>query len=278
MTTEPELVAGERTPSAWRNALRRQPTAFLTAVRFLTRLPVPDRFIPPVEQSADLLRTSVVYFPLVGSLIGVATAAVIAGAEYLWSTWLAVLIGLAFEALLTGAFHEDAVADFCDAFGGGRSRDDVLRILKDSRVGSFGVLGLTLAILLRAGAIVEVAASVRFAAVVASVTLGRWLILVVMAWLPPVPGRESLARDMAQQVGLRDMVTGTFLAVPGVALMAMMMPARLLVALPVLIVATWLFTKYVRRRIGGATGDGLGFACYLGQVLVLLIAAASIGG
>jgi adenosylcobinamide-GDP ribazoletransferase len=166
------------------------------------------------------------------------------------------------------------VADFCDAFGGGRSREDVLRILKDSRVGSFGVLGLTLAVLLRAGATVEVAASFRFAAVVASATLGRWLILVVMAWLPPVPGRESLARDMALQVGLRGVAAGTLLAVPGVALMASMMLLQLLVAFPALIIVTWLFTWYVRRRIGGATGDCLGFACYLAQVLVLLIAAA----
>src|SRR5262245_29842706 len=119
MTTEPEIAAEARTPPSRWIALRRQPTAFLTAVRFLTRVPVPDRLFSPGEQSGVSLRASVVYFPLVGSLVGAATTAVIAGAGYLWSAWLAVLIGLAFEALLTGAFHEDAVADFCDAFGGG---------------------------------------------------------------------------------------------------------------------------------------------------------------
>lgn len=277
MTTQQELAAQERTAPAWWIVLRRPPAAFLTAVRFLTRIPVPDRLLAPGEQPAVLRRASVIYFPLVGALVGGATAAVIAGTEYLWSTWLAVLLGLAFEALLTGAFHEDAVADFCDAFGGGWSREEVLRILKDSRVGSFGVLGLMLAVLLRAQAIVAIAPPFRFAAVVASATLGRWLILLVLAWLPPVPDRESVTRDLAQQVGLRDVAAGTFLAVPGVVLLALVMPVQLLLALPVLVVTTWLFTGYVRRRIGGVTGDCLGFACYLGQVVVLLIAAAPIG-
>jgi adenosylcobinamide-GDP ribazoletransferase len=215
----------------------------------------------------------VIYFPLVGTLVGGATATVIAGTESLWSTGLAVLLGLVFEALLTGAFHEDAVADFCDAFGGGWSREDVLRILKDSRIGSFGVLGLVLAVLLRAQALVTLAAPVRFAAIVASATLGRWLILLVLAWLPPVPARESLTRDLAPQVGLRAVAAGTFLAMPGVVLLALARPVQLLLALLVLVVTTWWFAGYVRRRIGGVTGDCLGFACYLGQVIVLLIAA-----
>ena len=94
-----------------------------------------------------------------------------------WPIGLAVVIGLAFEALLTGAFHEDAVADFCDAFGGGWTRDDILRILKDSRVGSFGALGLILAVALRGGAIATLETDRLIAAVTASAALGRWAIL-----------------------------------------------------------------------------------------------------
>jgi len=274
MTAEPGTEA-RQTPPAW-GTLRRHLATFLMAVRLLTRVPVPNRFFPPGEDSATLLRASAVYFPLVGTLVGLATAGVIAGAERFWSVWLAVLLGLTFEALLTGAFHEDAVADFCDAFGGGWNREDVLRILKDSRVGSFGVLGLTLGLLLWAAAIVEIAASCRFVGVVASVTLGRWLIVLVMARLPPVPDRESLTRAVARQVGLRALAVGTLLAVPGTVPLGLAMPLRLLVIVPVLVVLGLSFSFYVQRRIGGVTGDCLGFACYLGQVVVLLVAAAHI--
>src|SRR5262249_55247650 len=213
------------------------PAALRTAVRFLTRLPVPDRFFPPDADPAAVLRASVVYFPLVGSLVGLTTAGVIVGAGLLWPAWLAVPLGLAFEALLTGAFHEDAVADFCDAFGGGRTREDVLRILDDSRVGSFGALGLTLALLLRAGAIMEIPPPLRFPAVVASATLGRWLVLPVVAWLPAVRDRPSLASDVGRRVGLIQVAVGTLLAGPGVVGLAVTSPVRLLVTLPVLVVA-----------------------------------------
>lgn len=254
--------------------LRYEPAAFLTAVRFLTRVPVPEWFFPADVEPAVLLRASAVYFPLVGALIGAATAAVIAGAEQLWSVWLAVLLGLVFEALLTGAFHEDAVADFCDAFGGGRSREDVLRILKDSRVGSFGALGLTLAVLLRAGGIAALEPGQFVSAIVASATLGRWVILLVMALLLPVPGRASLARDVGERLSVGEVVVGSLLTLPGIVGWALVQPGRCAVAVAILLIFVVAFAAYLRRRLGGVTGDCLGCAAYAGQVLVLLVAAA----
>jgi len=274
MTTVSEPPRTKQPRAAWRAILRRQFAAFLTAVRFLTRVPVPDRFFPSGEEPAVLLRASVVYFPLVGSLIGTATALVILGAERLWAPWLAVVIGLAFEALLTGAFHEDAVADFCDAFGGGWSREDVLRILKDSRVGSFGALGLTLALLLRTGGLAALEREQLLAVVVASAALGRWVILPVMAVLPPVPGRTSLARDVGERLSVRGVVLGGLLTVPGVAAWAVSQPYRFAASLLALLVFVGVFVLYLRQRLGGVTGDCLGCACYVSQILVLLVAAA----
>src|SRR5262249_41113184 len=106
MTTQPQHVAQPRPRPSWWAALLRQPLAVLTAIRFLTRVPIPELFFPPAQEPAVLLRASVVYFPLVGSLVGMATAGVIVGAGWLWPAWLAVVVGLTFEALLTGAFHE----------------------------------------------------------------------------------------------------------------------------------------------------------------------------
>ena len=151
--------------------------SLLVAVQFLTRLPTPNVAMGDEAERRKILGRSAAYFPLVGALIGAMTGATIRLAGQFWPIGLAIVIGLAFEALLTGAFHEDAVADFCDAFGGGWTRDDILRILKDSRVGSFGALGLGLAVALRGGAIATLETDRLIAAVTASATLGRWAIL-----------------------------------------------------------------------------------------------------
>ena len=148
------------------------------------------------------------YFPAVGALIGLATGSVIACALHFWPPAVAVVLGLAFEAVLTGGLHEDAVADFCDAFGGGWTREDILRILKDSRVGSFGALGLGLAVLLRAAATAALPPADLLAATVAAATWGRFVILPIMALVPPVSDRPGSARDFGQGVRAREVGLG----------------------------------------------------------------------
>ena len=109
--------------------------AFLTAVQFLTRLPVSSRAANPQS-----LRDCPRYFPLVGGMIAVITIGLIGVSSMIWPFWLVVLVALTLELRLTGAMHEDAVADCCDAFGGGWTRDLVLEIMEDSRLGTYGVL------------------------------------------------------------------------------------------------------------------------------------------
>ena len=273
MTTTSESVDRHPEPKWWASLLH-QIAAFMTAVRFLTRIPIPDRFFPASSDTTALMRASVIYFPLVGAGIGAVTGSVILLAARLWSAWLAVLIGLAFEAMLTGALHEDAVADFCDAFGGGWTRDDVLRILKDSRVGSFGVLGLTLAVGMRASSLVSLVPDQLMAASIASATLGRLTILLVMAMLPPVPGRASLATEVGEKTTAGEVLYGSLFALVGVVTWAMKSPGCFAIALVVLLLFAAGFARYVRRRLGGVTGDCLGCACYAGQLIVLLIASA----
>jgi adenosylcobinamide-GDP ribazoletransferase len=221
---------------------------------------------------ASLLRSSTVFFPLVGGLIGLWTGSVIWAAALVLPMPVAALVGLVMEAVLTGAFHEDAVADCCDGFGGGWSREDVLRIMKDSRIGSFGMLGLSLAVLLRAACLVAVDRSELLPVAVASAGLGRWAGLVVMAAVPPIAGREGLARDVGERLGAWQVVGGTLLAVPAVAWYAWIAPVRCGCAQAAVLVGACAWAWYVRRRLGGTTGDCVGFACYLGQVLFLLAA------
>jgi adenosylcobinamide-GDP ribazoletransferase len=248
--------------------------SLIAAVQFLTRLPLPTVAIGDEADRATILARSSAYFPLVGALIGVLTGATILLAGRVWPIGLAIVIGLAFEALLTGAFHEDAVADFCDAFGGGWTRDDILRILKDSRVGTFGALGLGLALALRGGAIATLETDRLIAAVTASATLGRWAILPAMWALPPAVDRESLSRDIGRQVGPARLLLGTVMALPGCAWLAVISPGRLAIGCAAIVVLVAWLVRYVGRRLGGMSGDCLGFLCYVSQVAVLLAAAA----
>jgi adenosylcobinamide-GDP ribazoletransferase len=249
--------------------------SLLVAVQFLTRLPTPKVTMGDEAERSKILGRSAAYFPLVGALIGAMTGTTIRLAGQLWPIGLAVVIGLAFEALLTGAFHEDALADFCDAFGGGWTRDDIVRILKDSRVGSFGALGLIFAVALRGGAIATLETDRLIATVTASAALGRWAVLPAMWALPPVADRESLSRDIGLQIGWKRLLLGTVLTLPGCAWLAVICPGRLAIACAAVAVQIAWLARYVGRRLGGMNGDCLGFLCYAAQVVVLLMTAAN---
>jgi adenosylcobinamide-GDP ribazoletransferase len=253
--------------------IRRQFHAAINAVQFLTRVPLPGGMNRP-DPDCTLLRVAVVYFPLVGGLVGAFTGLVVWAALLVWPPVIAVTFALVIEALLTGAFHEDAVADCCDAFGGGWSRDDVLRILKDSRVGSFGALGLTLAVLVRGGCMMAVPPSDIVMTMAASAAVGRWAIVLLMLVVPPVPNREGLSKDVGTQMSGQELIAATLWTLPGVLAFGWCQPLRFVLGTLAVIVLMLAWASYVRHRIGGMTGDCLGCGCYLAQCVVLLAATA----
>jgi adenosylcobinamide-GDP ribazoletransferase len=120
---------------------------FLTAVGYFTRVPLPQRLAVWVGFEPHYLNAAARY-PAVGLLVGVAGALVTGLAWQLWSPSVAIVLGMAATLLLTGAFHEDGLADCVDAFGGGYRPEDVLAIMHDSRVGAFGAIAIVVALLL----------------------------------------------------------------------------------------------------------------------------------
>ncbi len=250
--------------------------SFIAAVQFLTRLPLATE--TPVSPKA--LHRSAVFFPLVAAFLGIFTAVFIGVGCLVWPLWLAVLIALAAEMRLTGALHEDAVADFCDAFGGGWTREEVLMILKDSRIGAYGALGLFVAVSLRAAATIAIVSRcgidnpwVWGSAVVASSTIGRGVMVIAMVYVPTLPRRESLARDFGHRLTARDLLLAGFAGIPFAVPFAYLQPWRCLAAV-LLITPTvsWMLFR-VKRQLGGITGDCLGCIGYVSHVLVLLAAA-----
>jgi adenosylcobinamide-GDP ribazoletransferase len=246
----------------------------LLAVQFLTRVPVPG----VARLSATALRVglgrAVGWFPLVGAMVGAVTAATLLLAEQIWPRIVAVAVALIVEARLTGAFHEDAVADFCDALGGGRDESHVRQIMKDSRIGSYGALGLMFAVGVRAALMFSLDALHASLVIIAAATFGRLLVVIAMIAIAPAPHGESLSKDVGAGIRGRDVALAGLTATPGMLPYALFAPVALLLACAAGTVFLIWFRGLLLRRVGGSTGDCLGFAAYVGQIILLLAATA----
>jgi adenosylcobinamide-GDP ribazoletransferase len=250
---------------------------FLVALQFLTRLPVRlSRFEPA------WLNDCVRHFPLVGALVGAVGALVLVGAAQFWPAWIAALLALAATVALTGGFHEDGLADTFDALGGVVSRDKALAIMKDSRIGSYGALALGLSLLLRAALLAVLAQRPMvgaIAALLASHSLARAAAVGVMVSLPYGGDAEhAKAKPLALAVAPRNFAIAlVWCLLLGLALAVMGIPAqRLLAALAAATTVALLMRDWLRRRLGGYTGDGLGATEQLAELAVLLAFTASV--
>ncbi len=230
------------------------------AVQFLTRLPIRLRVAP------DLGR-SVPWFPVVGALIGAAVGGVAAGLMELVPPLVAAAVAVLFGVLLTGAFHEDGLADTADAMGGWtpeRRRE----ILKDSRHGSYGVAAMCGTIVLRIVCVAALGPAVAFASVVAAHTIGRGAAVGVMGAAPQVP-EEGLGADYTRALSpgraAAGVVAALLIGVLSVGWWVLpFAAAALAAAVAVSVVA--------RRAFGGVSGDILGAVEQVAECAVLVVA------
>lgn len=250
---------------------------FLVALQFLTRLPVRlSRFEPA------WLNDCVRHFPLVGALVGAAGATVLVGAAQLWPAWVAALLALAVTVALTGGFHEDGLADTFDALGGVVPRDKALAIMKDSRIGSYGALALGLSLLLRAALLAVLATRPLLgacAALLASHAFARMAAVGVMLGLPYGGDIDhAKAKPLALAVAPRNgVIAAGWCALLAAALFALGVdPRRLLLAALAALAVAGAMRGWLRRRLGGYTGDGLGATEQLAEIAVLLAFTATL--
>lgn len=263
-------VEGLRSPSRWE--------CFATAVHFLTRVT-----ISKIANSTDLdhataLNRSVVFFPFVGGCIGTLTSAVLIAALYLGlPTLLAAFVAIGVEAWVTGAFHEDAVADSCDALGGGWNREQILEIMKDSRLGTYGTIAIVIGVTSRAiaiGSLAEGSVLLAAASVVAAASIGRIVIVLLMTTTSPVANRVSQARDVSGGQSIGRAIVATCLSLPFWVPWLIVMPV--VAACSLLCVGLFViwYRRMIVRRVGGTTGDLLGASGFLTQLIVIIGAAA----
>jgi adenosylcobinamide-GDP ribazoletransferase len=241
---------------------------FLAALRYFTRLPVPGW----VGHSQAQLDRAVRYLPLVGVLVGAVGAAVTEAAALWLPASVAILLGMAATLLATGAFHEDGLADASDGFGGGWDKAQVLAIMKDSRIGSYGALAIGMALLLKFNLLAEIDAAAPppglALALVAAHAASRLAPVLLMRGLAYARADETAkAKPQAQTMGATDLVVA---AVFGLAPCLLLAPLVALGALTCAALATLASGLYFRRRIGGYTGDCLGAAQQLAEMAFYL--------
>jgi adenosylcobinamide-GDP ribazoletransferase len=245
--------------------VERDPCGFVVAVSFLTRVPV-RRHVDDEQR----LGAAVAWFPTVGIAVGACTAAVWwLCAQVLPATFAAVAAVVA-GALVTGGFHEDGLGDTADAFGGGWTRDDVLRILKDSRQGTYGVLAIVAAFAAKVSLLAALPPFGGAAALVGAHALGRGGAVALMGAARPARS-EGLGAAYLRWVRPRHVAAALASAA---ATGAVVLGVWVLLLAAVLAVVVVLARRMAARRIGGVVGDVLGAAEQVGEIATLAVAAA----
>lgn len=244
--------------------MRKQFDLFRTALMFYTRIPVGN--IKGYESS--MLSQSTRFFPVIGLLVGALSAGVFWLFMQVLPVNVAVLLSMAFSVYLTGAFHEDGFADFCDGFGGGYTKEKVLTIMKDSRIGTYGSVGLLFMLGTKYFSLTALAPEPIMLSLIAGNTISRLMPVVLLYTSHYV--REDLA-SKAKPIGMRDTVGAFLFALATGAIPFLWLSVEVAIVVVVALAIVFLiFRAYIHRKLGGYTGDVLGALQQLSEVTFYL--------
>lgn len=247
---------------------------FFIALQFFTRIPIP-RWVGFEE---DWLHHAARYFVLVGSLVGAVTAAVYFCAALVWPPLLALILSTIAGIVLTGAFHEDGFADVCDGLGGAVSADRALEIMKDSRLGTYGVTGIGLMLALKLSALFYLPGAMITAALLVAHPLSR-LAACTLIWRLQYVRAEGKAKPLAHHMSTGELITAVLCALAPMLLFVLTgsLPwqSLLLASLAAGAATIWLARVFI-RRLGGYTGDCLGAVQQLAELSFYLGAVAAL--
>ncbi len=260
---------------------------YLLAVQFFTRIPVTGRLAAWVGYSPQMLRASAAHFPGVGVLVG----ALVAGLTALLLVFLpqasplsplvAAVLGTVFSVMLTGAFHEDGLADIADGLGGSQNRERALEIMKDSRVGAFGAIAVVLVLFAKVSLLAligDVCPEVMVVGIFAAHVASRTFPLLLIRLLPHVGDvAGSKSKPLADQItGLSLFIAILWLFMALASVFIVYNAIYLIASMVAASVAFWYMWRLFTKRLQGFTGDCLGAtqqvceaAFYLGLALSL---------
>lgn len=246
--------------------MRQQLHIFLTAVMFYTRIPVPRW----VDHNPEYLNKATIYFPIIGWMVGGYTALIYFLCQLFLPVELSILLSFAAGIWMTGAFHEDGFADVCDGFGGGWTKEKILTIMKDSRVGAFGAIGMIVLFMVKFFALKALVSDLKIVPIlIIAHTLSRYTALTFIFTHEYVrENDDSKAKPVAKKLGMKELIIATLF---GQLPLLFFYPqwSVFLVLIPLLLLKQYL-AWYFKKWIGGYTGDCLGATQQLAEVVIYL--------
>lgn len=242
------------------------------ALIFFTRLPFWRLYQPPQAS----YKTVVEYWPLAGWLTGGAMAATLYFGSMVLPHAVAVIAAIAVRLMITGALHEDGLADFLDGFGGGGDRDRILAIMKDSHIGTYGVLGLIIYMLLLGTTLYSLPVAVAALVILAADPFSKMVTSQLVSMLPYARREEEAKNKTVYRKPT--LAAGLLMSLQGLLPMILMIWLTgiswyLIVCLPVVVM--YFLYLLILRKIHGYTGDCCGAVCLLVELTVYLVAVAS---
>ncbi len=238
------------------------------AVSYFTRIPLPSTLVLQAEDH----RHSQTFFPLIGWPIGLSQAGVFYLAAQAFPPLVATILAIAWAILLTGGLHEDGLADCADGFGGGHGREQVLRIMRDPSIGTFGMMTLLLAFAVKVSILSQLAIDQVIIAFFVAAPLSR-LVASCLSWLLPYAQRCKDTSTTKRTVADQRLSWGrrSFQLLFGLLPFVILNPKLSLLIAASQLLLLWISQLYVKARLGGYTGDCLGALQQLSEIVLLLI-------
>ncbi|TRX70994.1 adenosylcobinamide-GDP ribazoletransferase [Carboxylicivirga sp. M1479] len=251
--------------------MKQQFHLLLTAFGFFTRIPIPYKF----AFSQSYLNQCNRYLPLVGYVVGGISASVFFASSQIFSSTVAIVLSMITSILVTGAFHEDGLADVCDAFGGGWTKEKILTIMKDSRVGAYGAIGIILSLLLKFVSLNELPHSFIIKTIIIGHVVSRTMAVWTMHSLNYVREDESSkSKPITKALHIKDLVIAgawsIFAFIP-------FFDVRIFLILIPTFITKYCLERYFKKWIGGYTGDCLGTIQQVTEQVIYLAILALAG-
>jgi len=247
--------------------LKKQWVLFCYSLSFFSRSPIPQT----INFTAFPFHLGNAYFPLIGTLSAIISFGVYYFAQLFFDPTISILLMLTAGLLFTGGLHEDGFADCCDGFGGGYSKAQCLAIMKDSQIGTYGVLGLIILLALKVHLFIDLSSQSNLTllgVLLSAAMLSRLSVLLVIQYDQYAREGVSKASNSSHKLPKHYFVLTIIFSLCSLYWMPLTWGAGILIALAV---STSLCRIYFKRQIGGYTGDCLGFLQQLNELLILLI-------
>jgi len=244
--------------------MKKEIKIFFTTLMFFTKIPCSKW----VDRSPEYLNKSLRYLSLVGIIVGAIGGIVYLLSSFIFTHAIAILLSMISTIYITGGFHEDGIADTCDGFGGGWTKENILRIMKDSRTGTYGVLGLFSVLALKFVSLYQMAPQQILLVLITGHALSRFVASTLLYTHNYVrEDAQSKAKSAAQRISIGSLFIG---ALFGITPLIVFLHYYVFFLLIPVFVARWYLGRFFRRWIGGFTGDCAGATQQICEVVFYL--------